>query len=132
MSQENLHENMMQKSSKAFRSLCFVLLPLIAVSVSGCAGDDSALKQASTYAGFATNVSPKAPDFITASRKQNTDFVSVANTNPPRALRPKTPAEIEQAKAALDQIRSTNEGLGAEAKTLAATPLPEAPVLLRP
>jgi hypothetical protein len=132
--------NTIKTSQKLYAAAQRLRLPFIAatlcislgICLTGCAGEDSALKKASTFVGFATNASPQTPEFITQTRPQKTDFVSVGNPNPPRALSPKTPAEIEQAKAALDQTRTTNEGLGAEAKTLGSIPPAEAPVLLRP
>jgi hypothetical protein len=114
--------------------LLYSALICLGVSVGACtstapqstAPEESGLvKQVVQLGGFATPTPNNAPDFIATSRPAQTEYVPVGTSAPARPVRAKTAAEVEKAKADLNQTRSTNEAQGESAKTLGTSAAPE-------
>jgi hypothetical protein len=73
--------------------------------------------------GFGPKVAAR-PDFVTQTRPQSLDYMTIGTSDPGRATSAKTVAEVKAAEAELDADRARNFAKGTAAANLGGTPPP--------
>lgn len=116
---------------KALRqAIILVGVAFVSAGLSACASDINPVRD--VFVGAGVGGAPKpAPDFVASTRPGSVDYMPVGVSAPARAMPAKSAAEVEAAKARLEQARTANEAQAATARRLATTP-PPAPVTVEP
>ncbi|MFE1601870.1 hypothetical protein [Methylobacterium sp. ID0610] len=94
------------------------LLILLALAsaplLSACVLDSATVRDAAQSAGF-TPKPPQSADFVVQSRRENTDYLPVGVSAPPRTIRAKSATGVKDLEADLDASRRRNEAKGKDA-----------------
>lgn len=111
------------------RTRPFLSAPCLAVllGLGGCAVDSNPVRDMALAAGITGGEPKPAPDFVTRSRPASLDYTPIGVAPPPRRLRAKGKEEVAGAEAAMNELRSSNEARGTQARRAGATPAPAAP-----
>ncbi len=96
--------------------------------VAGCSGDSNIVRDAAVATGLQTKLNEPA-DFVKNSRSGSTEFMPVGVSAPPRATKPRSPAEVKALEIQLEADRRANETAAASARAAGATPPPTAPII---
>ncbi|MGO4386269.1 hypothetical protein AB4Y85_01910 [Microvirga sp. 2YAF29] len=109
-------------SPAASRVSALVLMILIGVGVTACAGET--VRNVATSVGAGPTTAP-SPDFVANSRPQSLDYMPIGGAVDGRPTAARTADEVKKAEAELDAMRARNEAAGAAAARLGGTPPPE-------
>ena len=94
--------------------LCAGLAACLALA--GCVGDTNPVRDLAIASGVTGGEPKPPPDFISRSRPGSVDYVPVGTSAPRRDLRGKTAAEVTNAEAELERVRTRNEARGADVR----------------
>jgi hypothetical protein len=97
------------------------------IGLGGCAGDTNPVRDVALAAGITGGEPKPAPDFVTRTRPATLDYTPIGVSPPPRRLRAKGKDEVAGAEASMNELRTSNEARGAQARRAGATPAPVAP-----
>ncbi|MBM6595632.1 hypothetical protein [Microvirga pudoricolor] len=98
---------------------------LCVVGLAACSGNTAGNLVRSTGFGPTTAASP---DFVSASRPQNLDYIPITAPGPGRETPAKTADQVKAVEAEMDALRERNAAAGATAAEAGGTPAPD-PVL---
>ncbi|MBZ6075036.1 hypothetical protein [Microvirga puerhi] len=102
---------------------------LLAALLAGCGGN--ATGEFVESSGLGPKMAAR-PDFITASRPQNLDYIPIGTPQEGRPTAAKTLDEVKAAEAELDAVRAQNQSKGEAAAQLGGTPAPQTVALPAP
>lgn len=105
-----------------------LLLPALALLPAGCSSDANPVRDLAVSAGITGGEPRPAPDFISRTRQDVTEYMPVGEAAPKRRYRARSKEDTEKAEAELNRTRSANEARGlATRRAGAAAPTAEAP-----
>ncbi|WP_210490821.1 hypothetical protein [Microvirga antarctica] len=106
------------------RCVALLAAAVLAGTLSACASPNAAGELVSST-GFGPKLAAR-PDFVTQSRPDSLEYMTIGTANPGRPEKPRTLAEVKAAEAELDAIRDRNLAAGTAAATLGGTAPPPA------
>lgn len=87
---------------------------VLATALTGGCADSNPARDLAIAAGVTGGEPKPAPDFVSRSRRTETDYMPVGVSAPKRPLKIKTEAEVSKAESDLDGTRTRVEGRGAD------------------
>ena len=104
------------------RRISFLMGMVLAGALSACSSGNPAGEFVES-SGLGPTMAPR-PDFVTQSRPQSLDYMTIGTSDPGRATAPRTADEVKAAEAELDALRNRNLAAGTAAANLGGTPPP--------
>lgn len=112
----------MNFSTAASRRAAFLGVVFLAAGLSACSSANPTGEFLAS-SGLGPTIAPR-PDFVTQSRPQSLDYMTIGTSDPGRATSARTAAEVKAAEAELDAARARSLAAGTAAATLGGTPPP--------